>query len=364
MREILRWAPILCVAVLADCDGGLEPTATAPQPLFSKGGGPVVQRATGAGHFTVGGEWRTFSFTALKYADGTVDGEYQLFSRNTGARIHGDVVCLSVDGNLAWVGGVQEHGSEGFPPGVENGFRVADNGEGASGPRDEMSTMSMNEQPGFAQAYCNAKPSAPPILPIEAGNIQVQCNENNPPVGRPNTPPSQNDQCPKNPGPAVFINEIHYDNAGLDTNEFIEVAGPAGTNLTGYAIELYNGNGGARYDIAPLVGTIPNQQNGFGTVALPYPTNGIQNGPADGIALVYGTIVIQFLSYEGTVTAANGTAAGMTSTDVGVSEGGSDPVGMSIQLKGTGTTYGDFAWVGPADDSPGAVNTGQTFMAP
>ncbi len=32
---------------------------------------------------------------------------------------------------------------------------------------------------------------------------------------------------------AVFINEIHYDNPGIDFNEAIEIAAPAGTNLTG-----------------------------------------------------------------------------------------------------------------------------------
>ena len=29
--------------------------------------------------------------------------------------------------------------------------------------------------------------------------------------------------------PTVFINEIHYDNTGTDAGEFIEIAGPAGT---------------------------------------------------------------------------------------------------------------------------------------
>jgi hypothetical protein len=143
-------------------------------PLFSQGSGPVVQSATGAGHFTVGGELRTFSFTALKYADGTVEGEYELKSRLTGARIHGDVTCLSVVGNLAWIGGRQENASDGFPPGLENGFRVADNGEGANDPPDQMSLMFVNAPPGFAQAYCNARPPAPPLNPIESGNIQVR----------------------------------------------------------------------------------------------------------------------------------------------------------------------------------------------
>jgi hypothetical protein len=177
MREIPRWTTILCAAVLAGCDSGLEPTATRPTalPLFSQGSGPVVQSATGAGHFTVGGELRTFSFTALKYADGTVQGEYELLSRLTGTRIHGDVTCLSVVGNQAWIGGVQEHSNNpAILPGGENGFRVADNGEGANDPPDQMSLMFVNGAPGFAQAYCNARPPAPPLNPIEAGNIQVR----------------------------------------------------------------------------------------------------------------------------------------------------------------------------------------------
>ena len=47
--------------------------------------------------------------------------------------------------------------------------------------------------------------------------------------------------------PTVFINEIHYDNIGTDSDEFVEIAGPAGTSLEGYSIVLYNGSGGAVY---------------------------------------------------------------------------------------------------------------------
>jgi hypothetical protein len=39
-------------------------------------------------------------------------------------------------------------------------------------------------------------------------------------------------------GPPVFINEIHYDNAGADVGEFVEIAGPAGTNLAGWRLML------------------------------------------------------------------------------------------------------------------------------
>jgi hypothetical protein len=47
-------------------------------------------------------------------------------------------------------------------------------------------------------------------------------------------------------------------------------------------VVLYNGNGGPVYDTDALSGLIPNQQNGFGTVALSYPVNGIQNGNRTG----------------------------------------------------------------------------------
>lgn len=161
--------------------------------------------------------------------------------------------------------------------------------------------------------------------------------------------------------PTVFINEIHYDNAGTDAGEFIEIAGPAGTVLSGYSIVLYNGANGLSYDTDALSGTIPNQNNGFGTVSLAYPSNGIQNGAPDGVALVQGATVIQFLSYEGVFTATNGPAVGMGSSGIGVTQSGSDAIGLSLQLVGTGTTYSDFIWSTPAAQSPGAVNAGQTF---
>jgi hypothetical protein len=159
----------------------------------------------------------------------------------------------------------------------------------------------------------------------------------------------------------VFINEIHYDNTGTDAGEAIEIAGPAGTDLAGWSIVLYNGANGDVYDTDALSGLIPNQQAGFGTVVLNYAVNGIQNGSPDGIALVNGATVVQFLSYEGTFTADQGPANGMLSTNIGVSEGGSEPIGQSLQLTGGGTTYENFAWASPMAATLGAVNSGQEF---
>jgi hypothetical protein len=160
----------------------------------------------------------------------------------------------------------------------------------------------------------------------------------------------------------VFINEIHYDNTGTDAGEAIEIAGPTGTDLTGWSLVLYNGATGASYATDVLGGTIPNQQNGMGTVFVSYPVNGIQNGAPDGVALVDATsAVIQFLSYEGTFTAVDGPANGMTSTGIGVAENGTEPLGQSLQLQGSGASAEQFSWSTPISQTFGAANTGQTF---
>jgi predicted extracellular nuclease len=163
-------------------------------------------------------------------------------------------------------------------------------------------------------------------------------------------------------GPPVFINEIHYDNTGTDTGEAVEIAGPAGTDLSGWSLVLYNGSNTLSYNTTALSGTIPNQQAGFGTLSFSYPTNGLQNGAPDGLALVdASSTVIEFLSYEGSFTAGDGPANGMPSTNIGVSESSSTLVGDSLQLAGVGTMGGDFVWTSAKSNTFSAVNTGQTF---
>lgn len=163
---------------------------------------------------------------------------------------------------------------------------------------------------------------------------------------------------------AVFINEIHYDNTGTDAGEAIEIAGPAGTDLSGWTLVLYNGANGLVYDSTALNGVIGDQQNGFGTLAFGYPTNGLQNGSPDGVALVNNSTLVQFLSYEGAFVASGGPANGLTSTDIGVAESSSTPIGYSLQLSGTGSTYDNFTWSVAAPESIGDVNTGQVFQLP
>jgi hypothetical protein len=166
--------------------------------------------------------------------------------------------------------------------------------------------------------------------------------------------------CVTIPSPEIWINEFHYKNMGTDSGEFIEIAGPAGFDLSICTIELYNGTTGTNYQTIPLSGIIPNQSNGVGTLSFLAP--GMQNGPADGIAIVKAGLVIQFLSYEGILTGNTGPANGITSTDIGVQESKTTTqIGFSLQLKGTGNKYGDFIWNAPTAESPGTLNAGQTI---
>lgn len=158
----------------------------------------------------------------------------------------------------------------------------------------------------------------------------------------------------------VWINEIHYDNTGSDTGEFVEVAGVAGTDLSEYAIALYNGNGGGSYDGLTLSGIIPDQENGYGTIAFSW--SGIQNGAPDGLALYSTTLgLIQFLSYEGSFVGSGGVADGVASVDIGVGEDPAPAAGSSLQLIGTGNSYADFSWSGPIASTGGSVNLDQSF---
>ncbi len=158
----------------------------------------------------------------------------------------------------------------------------------------------------------------------------------------------------------AFINEFHYDNEGSDEGEFVEVAVPTGTAVSGLVVSLYNGNGGVVYDTYAGADFVAGGSAG-GYTFYSIETPSIQNGP-DGIALsrTDGT-VLEFVSYEDQLKATDGPAQGMTSTDVGVVEDGSTPAGQSIQRTGDGGGGDDFAWTGPAEASRGQANTGQTF---
>ena len=166
--------------------------------------------------------------------------------------------------------------------------------------------------------------------------------------------------------PNIRFSEIHYDNSGTDVGEGIEIEGPVGTSLSGWSIVLYEGNPTSAttplkvYSTTAVSGSLlaPIACGGRGVISVPYPVNGIQNGGTggtqpDGFALVDNTgALVEFLSYEGSFTAADGPANGVTSRDIGVMEDNPVPSeGLSLHRSADGTT-----WTAPSTADMGYVN--------
>lgn len=160
----------------------------------------------------------------------------------------------------------------------------------------------------------------------------------------------------------TFINEIHYDNSGGDVNEFIEIASLTTTDLSDLAVLLYNGDVGKQYKSKALSSyTFNNIINGYGFIKVAIV--GIQNGNADGIALVNNNTkqVLQFISYEGSLNAIDGLANGMTSVDIGMKETSSTVIDFSLQLGGIGRYYEDFTWQKAQTNTANTINFNQSF---
>ena len=161
----------------------------------------------------------------------------------------------------------------------------------------------------------------------------------------------------------VFINELHYRNAGEDMDEGIEVAGPALKDLSGYELIFYEylAGSGTVYKVEKLTGSIDDEGNQFGAVWFPVP--GMRDGRA-GVVL-YNNVseeIVQFLSYRGAFEATEGIANGMMAENIGPAQGISNPDSLSIQLVGTGTCPEDFYWVGLVLQTKGSINLNQNLL--
>lgn len=160
--------------------------------------------------------------------------------------------------------------------------------------------------------------------------------------------------------PEIWINELHYDNVGVDVDEFVELAGRVDETVDGWMLIAYDATTGRAYDWLRLDGRFKDQLNGYGTNSFPFAD--LHDG-AGGLALVTPTgVVKQFLSYGGTFTATNGACKGRASVDIGVSQSGTTPVGFTLQLTGSGSGYAQFAWQPPAPETEGDPNTNQVFL--
>jgi len=156
----------------------------------------------------------------------------------------------------------------------------------------------------------------------------------------------------------LFINEIDYDQVGVDAGEFVELAGPAGT-YSNVTLEHYNGNGGAliwTYDLPTF--TLADESNGFGFYVFGVSgvpnvdfefSGSIQNGAPDGMVLKVNGSIVDAVAWEGEMNDPDGNPMESFEGDFA----GVDSSASRLGMDGSPWVYGPF--------SPGAVNVGQTF---
>jgi hypothetical protein len=163
---------------------GIAGVLAIPVGAAAQSGNAIVASANGSAHWTIPLPnvfgvvvWnRTLSFDAQKYADGSVDGqfEYQQIVEGEAFKFNVDVSCLNVyDGNRAKIGGLVTLSSDPTePPGVFAWFQVFDNGEGANVP-DRSSLVGFGDE-AANEAFCNSS-NLPRFGPWDVqGNVQVR----------------------------------------------------------------------------------------------------------------------------------------------------------------------------------------------
>jgi hypothetical protein len=141
----------------------------------------LLQSVGGSGHIQVPGSKRRFSFSAGEGIDGSASGQFSLMidtplfgsTHPTMTRVEAEVVCVVVDGNQAWVGGVVKSATNPDWIGGETGWAVEDNGVGHPSP-DLISRMRLPpvQSPGWAQYTCDSRIFTPDML-VERGNVTI-----------------------------------------------------------------------------------------------------------------------------------------------------------------------------------------------
>ena len=137
-----------------------------------------VHQVSGGGSAPIPDEpMESYGFQAQIGADGDVKGKAVFQFRPQDAKFFGDITCLHVNGNDAWLGGeLTRIDVEGFPPlPIYFVWMVRDNGQGAASVSDQVGPLLISLNPNRA-ATCTMEPVPDPPVPLTDltnGNIKV-----------------------------------------------------------------------------------------------------------------------------------------------------------------------------------------------
>lgn len=143
MKKLPRAALTLVFAIsFAGCESStiVEPDM---DPSFARSGSAPVQSVSGGGTVDVTAGRSTYAFHASINGAGAVKGKFELHFSSSPTQVHGDVTCLVIDGNQAWLGGVITRSNDegAFGVGGEIVWSAEDNGEGKNADPDRVSAF-------------------------------------------------------------------------------------------------------------------------------------------------------------------------------------------------------------------------------
>jgi hypothetical protein len=185
-------------------------------------------------------------------------------------------------------------------------------------------------------------------------------------------------------GAGLVINEVDYDQPGTDTDEFIEIynASAGAISLTDVSLFLVNGSNsndylevdlsvsgslaGGAYLVIGSQSLLSGVPPGVARIAFDLPSDNVQNGAPDGIALVdtASATLIDALSYEGEITAATiggefgilGIFNLVEGTPASAQDTNASPGSLSRSPNGSDTDDADTDWIFSSTPTPGAPN--------
>jgi hypothetical protein len=177
----------------------------------------------------------------------------------------------------------------------------------------------------------------------------------------------------------LVINEVDYDNLGTDSLEYVEIYNGGGAvNLTGYKLILVNGSNSTVYSTIDLSAAGTLAAGGYlvvgsdaalllapgsaKTISLGSGNDYIQNGAPDGVALVSASVLVDALSYEGSITAVTiptiGSVSLVEAPVLSSSVADSNTVQGSLCRipNGADTNHANSDWAFSTTPTPGAAN--------
>jgi hypothetical protein len=172
------------------------------------------------------------------------------------------------------------------------------------------------------------------------------------------------------------LNEVDYDQPGVDTGEFVEIvnAGATRHRLRRVALVLVNGTTSGEYRRVALSGRLgPSRRlvvateavsvdGAARTIAMPLARDNVQNGAPDAVVLVdvANDVLLDALSYEGAIDAATidgmaGVVSLVEGRPVAEADGNETPASICRSPDGGETGDDDRDWAS-CSPTPGAAN--------